>query len=131
MSPQKYAGAFTIDAEAKEGHTLEEVEKGIDAEIERLKTELVPAEELQKVKNNVAAASFRRLSSNFFILLQLIVYEGYGDWREMNEAPRKAAAVTAEDVQRVAKRYLRKDNRGVYLVTRKGGAAAAPSKVKK
>jgi predicted Zn-dependent peptidase len=123
MSPQKYAGAFTIDAEAKEGRSLDEVEKGIDAQIGRLKTDLVPAEELQKVKNNVAAASYRRLSSNFFILLQLIVYEGYGDWREMNEAPRKAAAVTAEDVQRVAKTYLRDDNRALYLVTRKGGSA--------
>jgi predicted Zn-dependent peptidase len=131
MSPQKYAGAFAIDAEAKEGRSLEEVEKGIDAEVERLKTEPVPAEELQKVKNNVAAASFRRLSSNFFILLQLIVYEGYGDWREMNEAPRKAAAVTAEDVQRVAKTYLTKNNRAVYLVTRKAGAAGGPPQVKK
>ncbi len=131
MTPQKYAGAFTIDAEAKEGHSLEEVEKGIDGQVERLKSEPVPAEELQKVKNNVAAAAFRKLSSNFFILLQLIVYEGYGDWREMNEAPRKAAAVTAEDVQRVAKSYLTKDNRAVYLVTRKAGAAGGPSPVKK
>ena len=122
MSPQKYAGAFAIDAEAKEGHSLEEVEKGIDAEIERLKKDLVPADELQKVKNNVAAASFRRLFSNFFILLQLVVYEGYGDWREMNEAPKKAAAVTAEDVRRVASRYFTKENRAVYLVSRKGGA---------
>jgi predicted Zn-dependent peptidase len=131
MSPQKYAGSFTIDAEAKEGRSLEEVEKGIDAQVERLKSEPVPAEELQKVKNNVAAASFRRLSSDFFILLQLIVYEGYGDWREMNEAPRKAAAVTAEDVQRVAKTYLRKENRAVYVVTRKKGAASPPSTVTK
>ena len=122
MSPQKYAGAFAVDAEAKDGHSLEEVEKGIDAELEKLKKDLVPAEELQKVKNNVAAASFRRLSSNIFILLQLIVYEGYGDWREMNEAPKKAAAVTAEDVRRVASRYFTKENRAVYLVSRKGGA---------
>jgi len=75
------------------------------------------------VKNNVAAASFRRLASNFYILLQLVVYEGYGDWREMNEGPKKAAAVTAEDVRRVATTYLAPENRAVYLVTRKGSAA--------
>jgi predicted Zn-dependent peptidase len=131
MDPQKYAGAFAVDAEAKEGKSLGDVEKGILVEIEKLKKDLVPAEELQKVKNNVAAASFRRLSSNFFILLQLIVYEGYGDWREMNEGPKKAAAVTAEDVRRVAKGYLTKENRAVYLVTRKGEAAASAGEVKK
>lgn len=126
MSPQKYAGAFSVDAEAKEGKPLAEVEKGILAEIEKLKTAPVPAEELQKVKNNVAAASFRHLSSNFFILLQLIVYDGYGDWREMNEAPKKAAAVTAEDVERVARTYLTKENQAVFLVSRKGSGAPRP-----
>jgi predicted Zn-dependent peptidase len=131
MAPQKYAGAFSVGAEAKEGKSLADVEKGILAEIERLKKEPVPAEELQKVKNNVAATSFRRLASNFYILLQLVVYEGYGDWREMNEGPKKEAAVTAEDVRRVANTYLTRETRAVYLVTRKGGAPAAPAKAKK
>lgn len=130
-APLKYAGAFSVGAEVKEGKSLGDVESGILAEIEKLKEQPVPAEELQKVKNNVAAASFRRLSSNFYIMFQLLHYEGFGDWREMNEAPRKAAAVTAGDVQRVAKTYFRKDNRAVYLVTRKEGAAAQPSTVKK
>jgi len=132
-APLKYAGAFSVGAEAKEGKTLAEVEKGILAEIEKLKKEPVPSEELQKVKNNVAASSFRRLVSNFYIMFQLVHYEGFGDWREMNEAPKKAAAVTAEDVRRVASTYLTRENRAVYLVTRKGSAAtaAAPAKVKK
>jgi len=132
-SPQKYAGSFSVGAEAKEGTSLREVETGILAEIEKLKKEPVPAEELQKVKNNVAAASFRHLSSNHFILFQLLIYEGYGDWREMNEGPKKAADVTAEDVRRVASTYLTRENRAVFLVTRKGSAAtaAAPAKVKK
>jgi predicted Zn-dependent peptidase len=131
MSPQKYAGAFAVDAEAKEGKPLGDVEKGLLAEIENLKKEPVPPEELQKVKNNVAAAAFRHLSSNFYILLQLIVYDGYGDWREMNEAPKKEAAVTAEDVRRVARKYLTAENQAVYLVTRKGTGAAPQPEVKK
>ena len=131
MEPQKYAGGFLIDAEAKEGKSFEEVEKGALAEIEKLKTDLAPEEELRKVKNNVAAASFRRLSSNFFILLQLMVYEGYGDWREMNEGPRKAAAVTAEDVRRVARTYLTANNRAELFVSRKEGTLAAPPRAMK
>ena len=131
MSPQKYAGAFSVDAEAREGTPLEKVEKGILAEIEKLKKEPVTAEELQKVKNNVAAAAFRHLSSNHFILFQLLIYDGYGDWREMNEARKKLAPVTTEDVQRVARRYLTSENQAVYLVTRRGSGAAPATEATK
>jgi hypothetical protein len=124
---RKYAGSFAIEGECKEGKKPEELEKGVYAEVEKLQKELVPAQELQKVKNNFAANSFRRLSSNMAILFGVISNEGLGDWREINEGPRKIQAVSAEDVRRVAQTYLTKENRGVAVFTRKGGAAAAPS----
>ncbi len=120
----RYAGSFGIAAECKEGKRPEETEKAIDAEIEKLQKELVPAEELQKVKNNSAANSFRRLSSNMAILIQTLVNDGLGDWREINEGPKRIQAVTAEEVRRVAQTYLTKENRGVAVFTRKGSAAA-------
>ncbi len=123
VGPAKYAGSFTIGAEAKEGKTPPEVAAKALAEIERLKKEPVPADELQKVKNNVAANSFRRLSSNFYILLQLMVSEAYGDWTELNSGPKKLEAVTAADVQRVAQTYLVKENQATALVSRKAGSA--------
>ena len=46
----------------------------------------MPATELQKVKNNFAAAEYRRLSSNHPILMQIMRSEGLGNWREINEA---------------------------------------------
>ena len=121
--PAKYAGSFVIGAEAKEGKTPAEVAAKALAEIERLQKEPVPADELQKVKNNIAANSFRRLSSNFPILVQLLVAEGYGDWSEMNSGPKRLDAVTTADVQRVAKTYLVKENQATALVSRKGGTA--------
>ena len=121
--PAKYAGSFVIGAEAKEGKTPAEVAAKALAEIERLRKEPVPAEELQKVKNTIAANSFRRLSSNFPILVQLLVAEGYGDWTEMNSGPKKLDAVTAADVQRVAQTYLVEENQATALVSRKAGAA--------
>lgn len=120
---RKFGGEFSVSAEAREGKTPEDLERAIDKEVERLKAEVVPAEELQKVKNNVNATSFRRLSANFPILAQLIRADAQGDWREMNDGPKKLQAVTAEDLQRVAKKYLVRENRGVYLVSRKAGAA--------
>jgi predicted Zn-dependent peptidase len=122
---RKYAGEFGIEAEVKDGKAPEEAEKAIYAEIEKLKKDLVPAEELQKVKNNFAAQTFRSLQSNFQILLQLMGNEGRGDWKEFNEGPKKIQAVTAEEIRRAAQTYLTKENRGVATYTRKAGAAAA------
>ncbi len=119
---QKYAGSFSAGGEVSEGRTPAELEKGIAEEIEKLKTEEVPAQELQKVKNNFAAAEYRRLSSNYPILIQLLMADGNGDWREINEAGPKLQAVTAADVKRVANTYLTKENRTVAVYTRKPGA---------
>ena len=124
-SHRKWAGIFNISGEAKEGHTPEDVEQAIYAELEKLKREEVPAQELQKVKNNFAAYEFRRLTSNMSILMQLINNDGHGDWREINEAGRKNQAVTAADVKRVANEYFTKENRTVGIYTRKAGKSPA------
>jgi predicted Zn-dependent peptidase len=131
---QKWAGYFEASGEAKEGHKPEEVEQGIYDNIAKLQNEEVPAEELQKVKNNFAAGEYRRLSANFPILHQIISYDGEGDWHEINAEGPKIQAVTAADVKRVANQYFAKENRTVAIYTRKPGTtpsdkpkAASPS----
>ena len=119
---RKYAGMFNIGGEAKEPKTPSEVEDAIYVQIERLKNELVSVRELQKVKNNFAAMAVRRTSSNFHMLLQLIQYEGVVGWKAINTEIPKILEVTAEDVQRVARKYLTKNNRTVATYTRKEGA---------
>ena len=91
--------------------------------VTRLPLSEVPPEELQKVKNNFAAAEYRKLSSNYPILMHLIRNDGEGDWREINEAGPKIQAVTAADVKRVASNYFTKENRAVAIYTRKPGTA--------
>jgi predicted Zn-dependent peptidase len=118
---QKWAGYFNAGGEAREGRKPAEVEAAIYTEIEKLQKEDMPAEELQKVKNNFAAAEYRRLSSNFPILMQLVHNEGLGDWQEVNLAGEKIQAVTAADVKRVAGKYLTKENRSVATYVRKPG----------
>jgi predicted Zn-dependent peptidase len=122
---QKWAGAFNIGGEAKDGRTPAEVEAAIYAELDNLANQAVPAEELQKVKNNFAAAEFRKLTSNSAILMQLLQYDGLGHWSEINEAGAKYQAVTAADVQRVVKTYFAKENRAVATYTRKPETAKA------
>jgi predicted Zn-dependent peptidase len=123
---QKWGGYFNAGGEARAGHKPEEVEQGIYEAMEKLKQEDVPADELQKVKNNFAAGEYRRLSSNQPILMHLIQNDGEGDWREINEAGPKIQAVTAADVKRVANKYFVKENRTVAIYTRKPGVAPTP-----
>lgn len=118
---RKWAGLFNAGGEAREGHTPEEVEQGIYAQLDKLKQDDVPADELQKVKNNFAAAEYRKLTSNMAILFQLMFNEGLGDWREVNDAGSKIQAVTAADIKRVASEYFTRENRTVALYNRKPG----------
>ena len=115
---RKWDGYFEIQGTAKQGHTPEEVESSIYAELERLKTEPVPDRELQKVKNQNAAAEFRRLQSSFGLLLQLLIAEGYRGWETVNTTGPALQAVTAEDIQRVANTYFEPEARSVAIYYR-------------
>ena len=97
----KWEGYFELGGVAKPGNTPEQVEQALYKEIEKLHKEKVGERELQKVKNRFAADTFRRLQSNFALLIQLLVADSNRGWRNPNEDP-QSLPVTAEDVQRVA-----------------------------
>jgi len=120
-APAKYAGYFEFNAQTKGEATPEDLEAAWYAELKKLQDEPVTDRELQKVKNQIAADSFRRLGSNFFLLLQIGLYESTGDWRYINDGPKKLQAVTAEDIQRVASEYFAPENRAVAIYYRTEG----------
>ncbi|MFO0961796.1 MAG: insulinase family protein [Phycisphaerales bacterium] len=122
---RKYAGLFAFSADTKGDATPQQLEEAWYAELKKLQTEPVPEKELQKVKNQSAADSYRRLQNNFFLMIQLAYAEALGDWSEINAQNAKLQAVTAEDIQRVANKYFGKDNRSVAVFTRKATAAPA------
>jgi predicted Zn-dependent peptidase len=121
--PMKYEGYFEVGAEVKDGRRPEEVEAALLAQLDTLVKEPVGDRELQKVKNQELANSFRRLQSNFFLALQLMLYDSNGDWRYINESPARLQAVTAADMQAAAKKYFTRENRNVAYYLRKAGAA--------
>ena len=120
---RKYAGYFEFSAETKGDSTPEQLEQAWYKELEKLQKEPITVDELQKVKNQAMAESYRRLQNNFFLMIQLAYAEALGDWSEINKESAKIQAVTAEDVQRVANRYFAKTNRAVATYTRKSGPA--------
>ena len=120
----KYAGETGVYAETKGDASPADLEAALWAELERLQNEPVPADELQKVKNAVLADSFRRLQTPFFLLVQLLFYEGWGDPNYLNTSAANTLAVTADDVQRVAKKYFTRETRTVATYQRKSGSVA-------
>ena len=124
VSLKKYAGIFEVESVVKDGKDPALVEAAVYEELERLASEPVPDAELQKVKNQAKANAFRRLSSPFFIALQLLYYDGLGDWKYINTYSDEVDRVTAADLQRVARASFTKENRTVGVFLRKAGAAA-------
>ncbi len=124
QNSMKWAGSFDLYAEARGDATPADLEQALLAEIEKIIEQPIPEEELQKVKNQITASSFRRLQSPFFLLIQLIIYDGMGDWTYLNTWADKTLAVTTDDVKEVAKKYLTKENRSVAHYDRKEGSVA-------
>jgi len=127
--PKKYEGYLEVSAEVKDGKRPEDVEAALNAELAKLAKEPVGEHELQKVKNQELANSFRRLQSNFFLLLQLLLYDSSDTWTFINDSPAKIQAVTAEDIQRVAAKFLTAENRNVAVYVRKAGSAPEDPKL--
>jgi zinc protease len=90
------------------------VEKAVYAEIERLKTEPVADWELEKVRMQIRRGRAQTLRSTLFraiLLGQYAVY--YDDPNLINTIDQKYAAVTKEDIMRVARTYLKDTSRTV------------------
>ena len=122
---QKYAGSFFVIGAPTPDRKNEDVEPMLFAEIEKVQKDGITDQELQKVKNQVLADSFRRLESNGGLVAQLAEAEGAGSYKDFLVEPELLQKVTREDVQRVAKKYLTKDNRSV-LTLRRTQAPAGP-----
>ena len=120
----KFEGMFELRGTAAEGHAPEEVEQALYAEMERLKTESVDPRELQKVKNQNAASTFRQLQGNFFLMYSLLMREAYRGWETINSDPPLYEAVTADDIMRVANTYFEPENRTVAVYYRKASDEA-------
>jgi len=110
----KYPTQFGVYAVPAKDVTAADCENVILEEIEKLKETLVPADELAGIKARAKAQLINQLSSRQGLALQLAGYEtAYGDWEQLFGQLDDINALTAEDIQRVAKEYLTATNRTV------------------
>ena len=102
---------FELEGMPSEGKTITELEAALVAQIEKIKTDGVTQQELDRVKAAVIAADVYQRDSMFYQAMQIGQLETMGySWRLLKEYPEKLKAVTSEQIQAVAKKYLVKDN---------------------
>jgi predicted Zn-dependent peptidase len=116
---QKFGGVFYLSGVPAPGHTPEEVESLLYQEVERIKSDGITNQELQKVKNQVQAETYARMEYNEMLRYLLAEGEAVGTYRDVLDAPVRLQAVTREDVQRVARQYLVAENRNTMIIHRK------------
>jgi zinc protease len=104
---RQQAGLFSVYAIANAGHSTGDLEAALEKQIARLRDEAVPADELDKAKTQTIAALVRQLQTHDNVAQALVrAAVVQGDPGAVNRLPAQYAAVTAADVQRVARTYL-------------------------
>jgi len=120
------AGLFFAFASVRPDGDIAKVERLFLAEIDRLAKELVPAEELAKVKRQIEVDLLSGMETSSEMASRIGgEYVSFGRIRPIEERLRRYRAVTAADVQRVVRTYLTPENRSVVQVMRPPAAEAA------
>ena len=107
-------GLLIFSMQPRSGIEPARAEKVLFEELARLSSQPVEDRELRKAKNQLLAAHYRELKTIAGRANLLGEYEVfYGDYRKLYSVEERYEAVTAADIQRVARQYLTEKNRTV------------------
>jgi zinc protease len=103
---------FTFNIQPRSGVDPATTEKALFEELSKLQADAVPDTELRKAKNQMLADLYRQLKTIEGRANLLGSYEVFqGDYAKLFSADNEIEAVTAADVQRVARQYFVAKNR--------------------
>jgi zinc protease len=114
---------FSITTQVIPGKEKPQVERSLEAALERVRSEPVSERELQKAKNQVEAGFILGQDSISGQARRIGFYEATADWRLLNSYLEGIRKVTTADIQRAAKKYLDPDRRtvGVLIPLKENG----------
>ncbi len=112
----KYPFLFYLYGTPLPGKKIEDIENALYAEVDRIKEEPPTELEVQKVKNQIEADFIMSQDSVFTQAMILAEFEMIGDWKMKDRYIEGIRKVTAEDVKRVAAKYIVKDKRTVGVL---------------
>jgi zinc protease len=96
----------TLYAQLAEGATQAQVEEALLAEITKIQAQGVTPAEVERVKQQYIAADAFRRDGTAGAAAEINEWIAIGDWTLYLRFPQLVAAVTPEDVQRVARKYF-------------------------
>jgi zinc protease len=100
-------GLFLFDGTPAGDHSVEELQQALLQQVQRLQDKPVDPDELQRVKTKVVADAVYEQDSTFYQAMKIGQLEAAGlDWRLADEYVDRINAVTAAQVQAVARKYL-------------------------
>lgn len=108
---------FVIDTVPAQGYSVEQAEKAIEEQLKILQEKPVTQEELDRIKAGVIASEIYQRDSvkHQAIVIGMLETLGFG-WETMEEYADRINAVTAEQVQAVARKYLVADQKTVAIL---------------
>ena len=107
---------FWFFATGQSGQSPEALERALMREVEQLKSEPVSETELERAKNQIEASFVFREDSVYSRASLLARFELIGGWRLERAFVPAIRAVTAEDLQRVARTYFPDERRNVGVL---------------
>ncbi len=106
-----------FDATPSEGTSVADLELAMRTEIDNIKQNGITEDELQRVKAQVIASDVYERDSMFNQAIKIGTYESVGlSWRDLAVYTQKLQAVTAEQVQQVAQKYLDDDKLTIAIL---------------
>lgn len=111
------AGVFYITATARPGESIDEVEEMFLEEVEAVREEGVTEAEVAKAKRQLEVMLLNGLGTSHALAQRMATeVANFGRVRPLDERLAAMQKVTPEDVQRVARTYLREDKRNTVQV---------------
>ncbi|MFM2233148.1 MAG: hypothetical protein RJB31_1849 [Bacteroidota bacterium] len=104
------AGLLAIDGQLVKGVDIKKAEDAIEAELDKIRQELVDVRELQKVQNKTESVMAFEDMSVMNRAGSLAFYELLGDGELMNTEFKKYQEVTVHDLKRIANQVMRPSN---------------------
>jgi len=109
------------------GQSVDQVQRAVDELLGRIRSQKLPDSVIEQAKAQAQAAAYQRLATNANLAEMLALHAAvYGDWKKLFTLIDDMEKLTADDVLRVAQRYLIPANRTTVFTAYPGMPVRAP-----
>ena len=111
-------GEFSFRAESKGSVDPSELVQAWDRQLTLLQSHVPTRAEIQRATNRTSADAFRAIKEPTALMKQLLIYQGLGDWRHINQWSHRVQEISSADLVQVAAKYLQPEKRTVAIFQR-------------